>query len=259
MKVVWIRSLVLAVALGALAGCASSDDKTGDGTEAAGEAAVGAEGEPVAPGAADLAFLLSMSFEEAKALSGDSLDLGFFGRVAAEKIEVLKTDRDGRPRKVRAVGKVFLEHGAGEPARVLCQEALLNGDEAILRGRPVLQRGGSILEGLNERTVFYLLGQRLRVIGLHRVTVPEMPPLLSPGPLDPLGPVVSPRLPDFRPWASGPNPLLPALDENAVPAGVRAEMQRAAESESLLQQQRGVWMREPAAEPAPWVKPEGGE
>ncbi len=258
MKVVWIRSLFLAIAALALAGCASPDEKTGDGPEAAGEAAA-AEGEPAAPGAADLAFLLSMSFEEAKALSGDSLDLGFFGRVAAEKIEVLKTDRDGRPRKVRAVGTVFLEHGAGEPARVLCQEALLNGDEAILRGRPVLQRGGSILEGLDERTVFYLLGQRLRVIGLHRVTVPEMPALLGPGPLDPLGPVVAPRLPDFRPWASGPNPLLPALDENAVPARVRAEMQRAAESESLLQQQRGVWMREPAAEPAPWVKPEARE
>ena len=258
MKVVWIRSLALAVAALALAGCASSDAKPEPDSQAAAEAA-SAEGEAAAPGAADLAFLLSMSFEEAKALSGDSLDLGFFGRVAAEKIEVLKTDRDGRPRKVRAVGKVFLEHGAGEPARVLCQEALLNGDEAILRGRPVLQRGGSILEGLDERTVFYLLGQRLRVIGLHRVTVPEMPALLGPGPLDPRGPVVSPRLPDFRPWASGPNPLLPALDENAVPAGVRAEMQRAAESESLLQQQRGVWMREPAAEPAPWVKPEGGE
>ncbi len=251
--------MTLAVALGALAGCASSDDKAGTNPEAAGEATVSAEGAAAAPGAADLAFLLSMSFEEAKALSGDSLDLGFYGRVAAEKIEVLKTDRDGRPRKVRAVGKVFLEHGAGEPARVLCQEALLNGDEAILRGRPVLQRGGSILEGLNERTVFYLLGQRLRVIGLHRVTVPEMPPLLAPGPLDPLGPAVAPRLPDFRPWASGPNPLLPALDENAVPAGLRAEMQRAAESESLLQQQRGVWMREPAAEPAPWVKPESRE
>ena len=252
MKVVWIRSLGLAVAALALAGCASSDAKPEADSQAK-------EGEPATPGAADLAFLLSMSFEEAKSLSGDSLDLGFFGRVAAEKIEVLKTDRDGRPRKVRAVGKVFLEHGAGEPARVLCQEALLNGEEAILRGRPVLQRGGSILEGLDERTVFYLLGQRLRVIGLHRVTVPEGPPLLAPGPLDPLGPVVSPRLPDFRPWASGPNPLLPALDENAVPARVRAEMQRAAESESLLQQQRGVWMREPTAEPAPWVKPEARE
>jgi hypothetical protein len=259
MNVVWIRSLGLAVALGALAGCASSDDKAGDGPEAVGEVAVAAKVEPAAPGAEDLAFLLSMSFEEAKSLSGDSLDLGFFGRVAAEKIEVLKTDRDGRPRKVRAVGKVFLEHGAGEPARVLCQEALLHGDEAFVRGRPVLQRGGSLLEGLNERTVFYLLGQRVRVIGLHRVTVPETPPLLTPGPLDPLGPVASPRLPDFRPWAGGPNPLLPALDENAVPAGVRAEMQRAAESESLLQQQRGVWMREPAAEPAPWVKPEARE
>lgn len=251
--------MTLAVALGALAGCTSPEDKAGANPEAAGEAAMAAEAEPAAPGAADLAFLLSMSFEEAKALSGDSLELGFYGRVAAEKIEVLKTDRDGRPRKVRAVGKVFLEHGAGEPARVLCQEALLNGDEAFVRGRPVLQRGGSLLEGLNERTVFYLLGQRVRVIGLHRVTVPEPPPLLAPGSLDPPGPAVTPRLPDFRPWAGGPNPLLPALDESAVPAGIRAEMQRAAESESLLQQQRGVWMREPEAAPAPWVKPEGRE
>jgi hypothetical protein len=259
MKRIGIRCMTLAVALGALAGCAFSESKPGANPEAAGEAAVAAEAEPAAPGAADLAFLLSMSFEEAKELSGDSLDLGFFGRVAAEKIEVLKTDRDGRPRKVRAVGKVFLEHGAGEPARVLCQEALLNGDEAFVRGRPVLQRGGSLLEGLNERTVFYLLGQRVRVIGLHRVTVPETTPLLAPGSLDPLGPAVAPRLPDFRPWAGGPNPLLPALEESAVPAGIRAEMQRAVESESLLQQQRGVWMREPETAPAPWVKPESRE
>lgn len=244
------RFLGLGLLLGALAlgGCVSSPDEGADAPDQASAAAA-------EPGVADLAFLLGMSFEEARALSGDSLDLGFYGRVAAEKIEVLKTARDGRPRKVRATGKVFLEHGAGEPARILCQEALLNGEEAIVRGRPVLQRGNSLFEGLNEHTVFYLYGQRLRVIGLHRISVPDADPLLAPGGPGALGAPFAPSLPNFAPWAAGPNPLLPALDESAVPANIRAEMQRAGESEALLQQQREVLMREPSAPAAPWVKP----
>ncbi len=241
------RFLDLGLLLGALAlgGCVALPDEGADAPDQASAAAA-------EPGAADLAFLLGMTFDEARALSGDSLDLGFYGRVAAEKIEVLKADRDGRPRKVRATGKVFLEHGAVEPARILCQEALLNGEEAFVRGRPVLQRGNSFFEGLNEFTVFYLYGQRLRVIGLHRITVPNAQ---APGGPGVLGVPFAPNLPHFAPWAAGPNPLLPALDESAVPANIRAEMQRAGESEALLQQQREVLMREPAAPAAPWVKP----
>ena len=189
-----------------------------------------------APGTVDLAFLLSMNYDEARKLSGQSLDLGGLGRVAAESIEVLKTDRAGRPKKVRAKGKVYLETGSGDAAKVLCQEAYFSGGEIVLRGRPILQRGASIFEGLADDTVFYLFGTRLRAIGLHRLTNPD---------------AMIEGMPDLGPWQQGPNPLLPALDEYAVPEDVRQEMLRAAEAELLLQRHRDelLDLSDPAAPP----------
>jgi|GEM_PF-1612027 len=204
-------------------------------TSPAGDAALGTDTSPV-----DLAFLLSMNFDEAKTLSGQSLDLGVNGRVAAESIEIVKSDKEGRAKKVRAKGKVYLESGTGDSAKILCQEAYINGDEAVLRGRPILQRGGAIVEGLADDTVFYFLGTRLRVIGLHRVTNPDT--MLA-------------GLPDLGPWTAGPNPLLPALSETSVPSNIREEMLKAAAAEAALQQHRTEALQQPDAPPAPWVKP----
>ncbi|MEN3940489.1 hypothetical protein WJU23_04280 [Prosthecobacter sp. SYSU 5D2] len=205
-------------------------------TSGEGDLAPGTDTSPV-----DLAFLLTMDYAEAKTISGQSLDLGINGRVAAENIEVIKSDKEGRARKVRATGKVYLEAGADDSAKILCQEAFINGDEAVLRGKPILQRGGTIIEGLEDDTVFYFLGTRLRVIGKHRVTNPNA--MLATG------------LPDQGPWTAGPNPLLPALSENSVPLNIREEMQKAAEAEALMQTQRNEAMQQPEGAPAPWVKP----
>ncbi|SKA91759.1 hypothetical protein SAMN02745166_01783 [Prosthecobacter debontii] len=188
----------------------------------------------------DLGFLLSMNYDEAKALAGNGMDLGTNGRVAAENIEVVKEDKEGQPRKVRAKGKVYLEAGSGDSAKILCQEAYINGDEAVLRGRPILQRGGTIIEGLADDTVFYFLGSRLRVIGLHRVTNPNT--MLA-------------GMPDLGPWTAGPNPLLPALSETAVPVNIREEMLKAATAEAVLQQNKHEALQQAEGAPAPWVKP----
>lgn len=198
-------------------------------------------GADAGPPAVDLAFLLSMDYAEAQTISGQSLDLGVNGRVAAESIEILKSDKEGKARKVRAKGKVYLEAGADDSAKILCQEAYINGDEAVLRGKPILQRGGTIIEGLSDDTVFYFLGTRLRVIGLHRVTNPDA--------------MLASSIPDSGPWTAGPNPLLPALSEQAVPANIREEMLKAAEAEALLQSHRTEALQQPEGAPAPWVKP----
>ena len=200
---------------------------------------------PVAPVAAppvELSFLLSMNFAEAKEISGQSMELPLGVRVAADKIEVLKLDRENLPKRVRAKGKVYLESGVGDDtAKVLCQEAYITADEIILRGKPIIQRGGSIIEGLEDSTVAYMIGMRLRVIGLHRAT--NSNDMLA-------------AQPDLGPWTGGPNPILPPLGEDAVPNKVRDEMQKAAEAEALLQHHRAEALKQPEAPPAPWVKGE---
>lgn len=186
-----------------------------------------------------LSFLLSMTFDEAKTLSKNNMVLPSGARVAADEIEVVKQTKDGQPKKVRAKGKVFLEMGKGDPVKVLCHEAYFTSDEAVLRGKPILQRGGSIIEGMDHGTVFYMLGTRLRVIGTHKVT--NQSEMIA-------------SLPDLGPWTGGPNPLLPPLTENAVPRNVRAEMQRAAEAEAVLQRAKAE--AEGTGPPAPWIKDE---
>ena len=181
-----------------------------------------------ASAAVDVSFLLSMSYNEAKTLSAQTIEFPPFYKVAADTIEVTKTNPDGTPRRVRAKGRVFIEMNFLEPAKGLCQELLLSDDEVILRGKPVVQRGGSTLEGMDDYTVFYMFGAKLRVIGTHRLTNPGQ---IASG-LDASG------LPTLGAWTDSPNPLLPPLTESDVPAQVRAELQRAAEAELLHQQTR---------------------
>ncbi|MBL9180461.1 MAG: hypothetical protein JNM65_20535 [Verrucomicrobiaceae bacterium] len=174
----------------------------------------------------DLSFLLSMSFVEAKSISTQQLEFPPYLKIAADSIEVFKYTADGKPRKARARGKVFIEMNFSESAKALCQEAFITEDEIILRGTPILQRGGSMVEGLDESTIFYMFGTSLRVIGLHKVTnQTEMASLL----------------PALGTWAQGPNPLLPPLTESAVPSSIRDAMQRAAEAEMLHQKTREIY------------------
>lgn len=194
----------------------------------------------------DLSFLLSMSFVEAKSISTQQLEFPPHLKIAADSIEVFKYTADGKPRKVRARGKVFIEMNFNEPTKALCQEAFITEDEIILRGSPILQRGGSTVEGLDESSIFYLFGTSLRVIGLHKVKNQNE---------------VTSLLPALGTWAQGPNPLLPPLNESTVPSSIRDSMQRAAEAEMLHQKTRELYgpAGSPAdapPAPAPQSKPE---
>lgn len=212
-------------------GCASSlkKDSLGDKTD---PVSTGNRDAVLVKAPTDLSFLLSMSFTEAKSISTQQLEFPPHLKIAADSIEVVKTDAEGKPRKVRARGKVFIEMGFSESAKALCQEAFITEDEVILRGSPILQRGGSMVEGLDDSTIFYMFGTSLRVIGLHKVNNQSE---------------IASVLPALGTWAQGPNPLLPPLTENAVPANIRDSMQRAAEAEMLHQQTREVYG--PAATP----------
>lgn len=173
--------------------------------------------------------LLGMSYAEAAVISPKKLEVPPFFKVAADEIEVVRVNKDGTPRSVRAKGKVFLQMDFREPGTALCQEAYFGDEEVILRGRPILKRGGSVVEGTAGSTVFYILGLRLRVIGQHRLTnegqVMSSLPEGAPGEWG-------------RSWEGGPNPLLPPLSPSSVPENVRREMQKAVEAEAVLQRSR---------------------
>lgn len=160
---------------------------------------------PEAGGGVDVGFLLTMSYGEAKKLSPQSMELPPFYKVAADEITVVSEKPDGSPKRVRAKGHVFLQIDYREELSALGQEALIGGSEVILRGKPLLRRGRSVVEGLADRTVFYIEGLRLQVIGLHRITNE------------------SGVTPAWRgSWKDGPNPLLPALSPGDVPKEMRA-------------------------------------
>lgn len=192
--------------------------------------------------------LLGMTYAEAATISPQKMDVPPFFKVAADEIEIVRKNKDGSPRNVRAKGKVFLAINFAEPATALCQEAYFGDEEVILRGHPLLKRGGSVVEGLASSTVFYMYGSRLRVIGQHRLTNEGQ---------------VMESLPEeqrinFRrsggSWGAGPNPLLPPLSPSAVPADIRSEMQKAAEAEAVLQRARTQPMI-PLKEDSPAEKP----
>lgn len=240
-----ILALVCLLTLSSLSGCAALSKLKGGAKT---EEKDGAEGKKDDDGKAqdaasgvDVSFLLSMSYNEAKTLSAQTIEFPPFYKVAADSIEVTKTHPDGTPRRVRAKGRVFIEMNYLEPAKALCQELLLSEDEVILRGKPVLQRGGSTLEGVDDFTVFYMFGSKLRAIGPHRLT--------NPGQIASSG-VDASGLPTLGAWTDAPNPLLPPLTESDVPAQVRAELQRAAEAEMLHQQTRADFGPADAGMPA---------
>ncbi len=207
------------------AGCAGLNTAATNAA-ASGKTATEAKDATLVKSPTDLSFLLSMSFMEAKSISTQQLEFPPYLKIAADSIQVFKYSADGKPLKARARGKVFLEMNFNEPAKALCQEAYINQDEIILRGNPILQRGGSMVEGLDEGTIFYLFGTSLRVIGLHRVNNQTE---------------ISSLMPSLGSWAAGPNPLLPPLTENAVPNSIRDSMQRAAEAEMLHQKTREIY------------------
>ncbi len=159
----------------------------------------------------DPASVLSMTFEEAKKVSPKSLEIPLFYKVAADEITVLKSDAAGQPLRVRARGKVYMQVDFREQLRTLGQEAYIeSGGELIVRGKPLLQRGRTVVEGLSDYTVFYIKGLRLQVIGSHRKTTQDATGT----------PVVMPEW--KRSWKEGPNPLLPALSPEDVPREIRS-------------------------------------
>lgn len=177
----------------------------------------------------ETADLLTMSFEEAKAISKKSLEIGESMNVACDRLEVSQTDAEGQPRMVRAIDKVFIEFfNDGKSLRALCQELLIDRREVVLRGRPIILMGESVLEGQEEDTLIYLIGKRIRVIGKHRLALlpgsstgdrdlaDELPAGTPPAAVKPTGP-----------WSSGPDALLPPLSTNQVPAKIREELMKA--------------------------------
>lgn len=194
-----------------------------------------AASDPSGP-SSDAASLLSMSYQEAAAIAAQHMDEPRLPKIAADNIEVLSKAPDGRPRKVRAKGKVFLQIDNSDHAHALCEEALVTESEVILRGKPLLQRGPSTVEGLSDVTVFYLFGPQLRVIGRHRLT--NLQQLASSS---------------IIPWHNeGTASLLPPLESSDVPQAVRDEMRKAAEAEAQLQRSRaGVPAAFPEAERKP--------
>ncbi len=173
----------------------------------------------------NLPFLLSMDFAEAKAISKQHAEVPPAIKVAADEIEILKRDAKGQPRKVRAKGHVFVQldhdvHGG----RAFCQEAIISDQDLILRGHPVLQRGVSIVEGVSDVTVLYLMaGTWLRALGPHKLTNPD---------------AITPEAPAMVAWQSGPGMVLPPLDTSDVPEEVKEQMRKAAEAEAVLQKAR---------------------
>lgn len=217
-----------------LAGCQGARSGA-DQAEGAGESSAAAPS-----GAVSLPFLLSMDFEEASAISAQKASVPPLAKIAADSIEVLRKHPNGDSRRVRAKGHVFVQLDYELPARALCQEALIGDKELILRGKPVLQRGASTVEGTSDVTVFYLNSERLRVIGPHKVT--SVRDMIRSGQ-------------SLGAW-SGANPLLPPLDAGAVPDAVRDELQKSIEAEMALQQSRiGVAPAFPQGDQPPLSKP----
>jgi hypothetical protein len=184
--------LLIAACCAALAACRT--------TAPDGETASTPPGTGGTEGAVDVSFLVSMTWNEAKTISAQHLEVPPFYKVAADEVRVLRSDETGRPLRVRARGHVFMQVDFQEQLTALGQEAYIRSDgELILRGKPLLKRGRSLVEGLSDTTVFYIKGTHLEVIGKHRLTKQNA-----------LEPAWS------RSWKEGPNPLLPELSPEDV-------------------------------------------
>jgi hypothetical protein len=170
---------------------------------------------------ADAGLLLKMTYETAKKISPQSLTVPPFYSVAGDEIQVLKQGPGSEPMQVRVKGHVFIEVRFREHITALAQEAFIaSSGELILRGKPLLKRGGSLVEGLSDQSIFYICGTQLRVIGEHRLVQETVAP--EAGGI---------RRPSFnvksswsRSWKKGPNLLLPALSPDDVPWEMRKNL-----------------------------------
>ncbi len=207
-----VRCVAVALVAGvfclSLSACTSTGKKA-DGTassekEKKGEAPPDAKKDAESP-PVDVGFLLSMTYDEAQKISPANANVLPNYHVAADVINVTSKTSDGQPRRATAKGHVFLQIDFGDQLIALGQEALIGGNEVILRGKPLLKRGNTVVEGLEDTTVFFIMGTRLQVVGKHRITTDKG---------------VTPTWPSS--WKDGPNPLLPALSPNDIPKGMRA-------------------------------------
>lgn len=153
----------------------------------------------------DVGFLLSMTYDEAQKISPASTHILPHYNVAADTVNVTSKSAEGQPQRATAKGHVFLQIDFSDPLIALGQEALVGGNEVILRGKPLLKRGRTVVEGLEDTTVFFITGTRLQVVGKHRITSDKG---------------ITPTWQES--WKEGPNPLLPALSPNDIPKEMRA-------------------------------------
>lgn len=206
-RVKWLGLSVCCFSM--LSGCATSP-QSGEGGAAKKEEK-----------AEDVSLLLTMTFEESKKLSAQSLVIAPYYKVSADVITVLKKDAKGQPVRVHAKGRVYLQVDFQEQLIALGQEAYIERDgELILRGKPLLKRGRSLVEGLSEYTVFYIRGLKLQAIGSHRLTSKPGTGNEKYPDEEPTAWKVAPTW--TRSWKDGPNPLLPALTPEDVPKEMRA-------------------------------------
>lgn len=121
--------------------------------------------------------LLEMSFEEAQALSPQHLQVGPLYRVAADTVEVLKSDRAGNPVKVLAKGHVFVEMDLGERATGLCNEATLTIRDVLLEGNPMVKQGANVAKSTSDKTSMFIHYDRLNIRGRYEIVKLEDMPL----------------------------------------------------------------------------------
>jgi hypothetical protein len=167
-------------------------------------------------GVTPLSGLLMMGFEQAKLMSQQHGEFGQF-KVAGDFVEV-------SPQKLTARGKVYVSQEGESAAQMLAQEAWITKNEMILRGKPIVVRGNTVIEGLASSTMFYFYFNKLRVLGAHKVK----------------------QLQEFQEsdvtsmdWLQGSlNPLLPPLESESISAEIRQKMIREAEAEAVLIQSR---------------------
>jgi len=133
---VFVFALVLA-----MVGCGSTGEKKDASSDPANPAVKPGEGDHV-----NVSFLLTMTFDEARKMSAASETFPPFYKVAADEVKVTRAD-GGAPKKLQAKGRVFLQIDFREQLNALAQEALVTQNEVILRGKPLLKRGRTVVRG----------------------------------------------------------------------------------------------------------------
>lgn len=181
------KFLALAASVGVLQACSTVPDPDPQGaeelavTEAAASQAPAVDElppdlAPAPPAAPKITMsewsLLEMRYEEAKAISPQTAEVGPLFKVAAQSIEVLKTDKEGKPLKIKARGHVFLEMTLADRATALCEEAVVTAEEAVLKGKPMLMQASRIAKATSDSTSFRVT-DHLKVSGEHELIRPE--------------------------------------------------------------------------------------